>query len=116
MKRTFVAFPVVTRLFQNLGVPDEAIREMEREIMQEAGDMVKGTGGLRKIRCVAFAKGKSGGVRVIYADYPEIGLCLLVVAFAKNVTGNLSRAEQNTLRKVKSALDKQVKGRAGMRS
>jgi hypothetical protein len=79
---------------------------MQREIMQHKGDLVPGTGGLKKIRCATPGQGKSGGIRVLFADYPRAGLTLLVAAFAKNVKENLSPAERNVLAQLKAALDR----------
>jgi hypothetical protein len=111
MKRTFIEFAAVRRALESAGVSDEAVRAMQLQIMQGGGDMIRGTGGLCKIRCAAAGRGKSGGVRIIFADYPEIGLCLLVAAFAKNVRENLDQAEQNDLAKLKAALDRKLKSR-----
>jgi hypothetical protein len=109
MKRTFVEFAAVRRVLESEGISDDAIRLMQLQIMRGAGDVVQGTGGLRKIRCATPGHGKSGGIRVVFADYPEAGKCLLLAAFAKNVRGNLSRGEQNDLMKLKAALDRQMK-------
>lgn len=83
MKRTFIEFASVTRVLKSEGVPDDAIRMMQRQIMEGRGDVIAGTGGLRKIRCAAEGRGKSGGVRILFADYSDAGKCLLVAAFAK---------------------------------
>ena len=60
----------------------------------KAGDLIQGTGGIRKLRWSRDARGKSGGVRVIY--YSHIPLYLLTV-FGKNEKANLSVAERNAL-------------------
>ena len=66
----------------------------------DAGDVISGTGGARKLRWAAGDKGKSGGVRVItFYSGPPIPVFLLAV-FAKKVRINLSQAERNDLRKV----------------
>jgi hypothetical protein len=109
MKRTFVEFARVTRAFREGGVPDDALRNMQKQIMEGIGDVIAGTGGLRKIRCAGSGRGKSGGWRVIFADYPEAGVCLLVAAFAKNAKENLDRTERNELAKIKAALDRQIR-------
>ncbi|MHB1766744.1 MAG: type II toxin-antitoxin system RelE/ParE family toxin [Phycisphaerae bacterium] len=111
MKRTFVEFGGVTRVLAMHGVSDDAILAMQRSILQGEGDLVKGTGGLRKIRCAAQGRGKSGGVRVLFADYPDAGICLLVAAFAKNVKENLTPAQRNNLASLKAKLDAQMQQR-----
>lgn len=108
MKRTFVEFAGVTRVLRLHGVSDDAVLAMQRGILQGAGDMVRGAGGLRKIRCAAQGRGKSGGIRVLFADYPGAGVCLLVAAFAKNVKENLTPAQLNELASLKARLDAQM--------
>ncbi len=116
MKRIFVEFSSVTRVLRDNDVSDDAIRLLQRQIMEGAGDVIAGTGGLRQIRCAGAGRGKSGVLRLIFADYPEVGKCLLVAAFAKNVKGNLSPTERNQLSKAKAALDKQMRQIAGKAS
>ncbi len=111
MKRTFIEFAGVTRVLHAHDVTDEALLAMQRSILQGEGDLITGTGGLRKIRCATRAGGKSGGIRVLFADYPAAGICLLVAAFAKNIKANLSKAERNELAVLKSKLDGQMRQR-----
>ncbi len=108
MKRTFIEFPSATHVLKGERIADEAIRDMQRRIMRDEGDVIRGTNGLRKIRCAGQGRGKSGGIRVVYADYPDAGKCLIVAVFAKNVKENLSASEQSELAKLKAALDKLI--------
>lgn len=57
----------------------------------KAGDLMEGTGGVRKLRWGRGAQGKSGGFRVIY---------YLLTLFAKNERANISKAERNELAKL----------------
>ena len=63
----------------------------------ECGEVMQGTGGVRKVRVGRGGKGKSGGAWVIYivhdADHPVF----LLAAFAKNAKPNLTKAERNVL-------------------
>jgi hypothetical protein len=54
------------------------------------GDVIPGTGGLRKIRWSRAASGKSSGVRVIYYTKMATGELVLLVLYAKSKRGNLS--------------------------
>ena len=65
-----------------------------------AGDVMEGTGGVRKVRFATGGKGKSGGVRVIYYFHSELLPIYLFSVFAKNEKGNLSKAERNALKNV----------------
>lgn len=70
----------------------------------ESGDLMEGTGGLRKVRFAVGGKGKSGGVRVVYYHYNETMPVFLLTVFAKNEKDNLSKAERNALAKVAKAI------------
>jgi hypothetical protein len=62
-----------------------------------AGDLIEGTGGVRKLRWARDGRGKSGGVRVIYYFHSEAMPLYLLTMFAKNERANLSKAERNEL-------------------
>ena len=75
-----------------------------------AGDVMEGTGEVRKLRWAREGRGKSGGVRVIYFFYNE-GLPLyLLTVYGKNEKSNLSPAERNQLAKLTSLLVKGARG------
>ena len=61
----------------------------------KAGDLMEGTGGVRKIRWARAGRGKSGGVRIIYYVHSEAMPLYLLTVFAKNERANLSKAERN---------------------
>ena len=63
----------------------------------KAGDLMEGTGGVRKLRWGRGGQGKSGGVRVIYYFYSEAMPLYLLTLFAKNERANLSKADRNDL-------------------
>ena len=72
-----------------------------------AGVLIKGTGGIRKIRWVREGSGKSDAYRVIYFFHSmEIPLFLLNM-FAKNEKANISQAERNELKQLTDLLVKQ---------
>ena len=62
-----------------------------------AGDVMKGTGGVRKLRWRRGGQGKSGGVRVIYYVYDERMPLYLLTLFGKGDRANLTKAERNEL-------------------
>ena len=63
----------------------------------KAGDLIEGTGGVRKLRWARDGGGKSGGVRVIYYFHSESMPLYLLTMFAKNERANLSKSERNEL-------------------
>ena len=63
----------------------------------KVGDLMEGTGGIRKLRWRRGSQGKSGGVRVIYYFHNETMPLYLLSLFAKNERANISKAERNEL-------------------
>ena len=66
----------------------------------EAGRVIVGTGGARKVRWALAGRGKSGGARVIYywADARDIILMLMI--YAKNEQDTLTDAQKRAIRAV----------------
>ena len=64
-----------------------------------AGDLIQGTGGIRKLRWARGTKGKSGGIRVIYYFHSEMMPLYLLAVFGKNDKANISAEEKNLLSK-----------------
>ncbi|HEY8069924.1 MAG TPA: type II toxin-antitoxin system RelE/ParE family toxin [Burkholderiales bacterium] len=71
-----------------------------------AGDLMQGTGGVRKLRWARGGRGKSGGVRVIYYFHSEAMPLYLLTVFGKNERANLSHAERNELAGIAGTLKK----------
>ena len=92
---------------------DEDLQALEFALIEDpmAGDVMKGTGGLRKIRFSppSWGIGKSGALRVCYAHYPKHSRLYLVAMFAKNEKDNLTGAERNAVKaligRISEALD-----------
>ncbi|WP_366944080.1 transcriptional regulator [Ferrovum sp.] len=55
----------------------------------DVGDVVRGSGGCRKVRWSRKGTGKSGGVRVIYYNMLEDGTIWLLLIYAKNEHENI---------------------------
>ncbi len=66
------------------------------------GDLVKGTGGVRKVRWGASGRGKRGGVRVIYFARTHAGEIWMLTIFAKNVAESIPA---NVLRQIREEID-----------
>ena len=66
----------------------------------EQGVLIRGTGGVRKLRWSVGSKGKSGGARVIYFFHSQNMPIFLLTAYRKNRKANLSAAERNVMREV----------------
>lgn len=66
----------------------------------DAGDVLEGTGGVRKLRWGREGRGKSGGARIIYFYYNESMPLYLLTLYGKSEKDNLSAAERNNLAKL----------------
>jgi hypothetical protein len=75
-----------------------------------SGDIMQGTGGIRKLRWSAHGKGKSGGVRVIYYYHNDSMPLFLLTVFGKGEKANLTKGERNELAKFTSMLVKKYGG------
>jgi hypothetical protein len=75
-----------------------------------AGDLIPGSGGVRKLRIALEGRGKSGGARLIYYYYNDAWPVLLLEVFAKNEKANLSKAQVNALAKLVTELKTARKG------
>lgn len=68
----------------------------------EAGAVIRGSGGVRKVRWPREGTGKSGGVRIIYLTRNEAGEVYLLTLYAKSDSENISL---NTLKEIRRALE-----------
>lgn len=102
----FVRLPVFERQARGL-LDEDDVREIEQELMQDptAGNVIAGTGGLRKLRYAVGGKGKSGGVRIIYFHRNKKGRLYLVTVYHKSAKDNLTKAERNEMKRLTAALD-----------
>jgi len=69
-----------------------------------AGDLIQGTGGIRKLRWARGGRGKSGGARVIYYFHSDRIPLYLLTVFGKGEKADLSKGERNELAKLVDAL------------
>lgn len=107
MQRTFIILPEFDKNWKSMGLSDEDLRRLENLILQnpEAGALMQGTGGLRKLRFALDNRGKSGSARVCYVDFIIQETIFLITAYPKNEKENLSKAERNTIHKLIEALE-----------
>ena len=86
MQMEFIESPLFTALLPDYFSDDEyAALQQHLCVHPEAGDLVKGSGGVRKVRWGRQGGGKSGGVRVCYYVRTTAGQILLLTIYAKSV-------------------------------
>ncbi len=83
---SFVETRLFTRLVQEYLSDDEYAR-LQRELIRdpEAGAVVRGSGGVRKLRWAAAGRGKRGGYRVIYFVRRLKGMIWMLTMYPKNI-------------------------------
>jgi mRNA-degrading endonuclease RelE of RelBE toxin-antitoxin system len=101
MDATFVELPPFARLRKDY-LDDEAYRLLQMELMANptAGDVIEGTGGLRKLRQPdpRRGKGKRGGLRVIYYWWSGGDQFWLFAVYDKDQTDDLTPAQRKVLK------------------
>jgi hypothetical protein len=78
---------------------DEDLRVLQNFLLAtpDAGDVIPGGSGLRKLRWSAQGRGKRGGARVIYYRHVPGECIYLIYAYVKSVQSNLTREQIKTL-------------------
>ncbi len=92
---------VFTRLIDQL-MNDDQYRELQEWLIEnpDIGDLVQGSGGLRKIRWKLTGRGKQGGVRVIYYWAVSADQIRMLYVYSKSDQENLTKEQLRVLRQV----------------
>lgn len=101
MKAVFVELPAFERYRADY-LDDEAFRALQDELMKNpsAGDVIEGTGGLRKVRFAdgRRGKGKRGGLRIIYFWWDGKNQFWLFTLYGKDEAADLTPAQRAQLK------------------
>ncbi len=104
MNRTFIEVPQFTKKWQLLGLTDDDLKALEEELLNnpKAGDVIKGTGGIRKIRIPIEnkGKGKRSGARVIYVDIELKETIYFINVYTKDEKDDLTEEEKKAFKAV----------------
>lgn len=103
----FVMLPGFARAWRKLKIGQSAFEGLLSELSEnaEAGDVIPGGDGLRKLRIRLPGRGKRGGGRVIYALFQRHTRILLAAVYSKSEREDLSQAELDVLRQALRDLD-----------
>ncbi|NLD36674.1 MAG: type II toxin-antitoxin system RelE/ParE family toxin [Desulfatiglans sp.] len=96
----FIETTIFTKEILKL-ITDDSYRQLQAVLVlrPDSGDLIKGSGGLRKIRWNLQGKGKRGALRIIYYwDYPDT--IYLLFPYKKNEQEDLTREQIKILREL----------------
>ena len=90
-----------------MGLDDDNLRNLENEIIKnpKIGKVIKGTGGLRKMRYAFEGTGKSGGSRVLYVDYVVYERVYLIYTYPKGIKDNITQNEKKQFKSIISQIE-----------
>ena len=88
------------RIRDALSEEDYRLLQLALVARPQAGTVIAGTGGLRKLRWRSAGGGKRGGIRVIYFWHSASDRILLLFAYRKNERSDLSPAQKRALRNI----------------
>ena len=99
----FIESPIFSQQIDDLLSPEEH-RQLQLYLHDnpEQGDLIKGSGGLRKLRWAGSGHGKRGGIRVIYYIWQD-DTAFMLTAYPKNKQTDLT---PNQLKVLKALLEK----------
>jgi hypothetical protein len=94
----FVETPMFTSAISR-HIDDESYRHLQIALMlrPEQGPIIRGSGGLRKVRWAAAGTGKRGGLRVIYFWSAGERAFYMLYAYTKSEQGDLTPAQTRVL-------------------
>ena len=88
--------------WKDLGLDDDDLGRLQIALMEDpdAGDLIQGTGGVRKIRFAGKQRGKRGGTRIVYVHLKDRNAIALFMAYGKNVKDNLNSEDKKVLKEL----------------
>jgi hypothetical protein len=100
---SFIETKLFTRLVRELLTDDEyALLQQALIADPETGDVIPGSGGVRKMRWGVSGRGKRGGLRIIYFPRTKQGQIWMLTLYPKNVTESIPA---QVLRQIKDEID-----------
>jgi hypothetical protein len=96
---------IESKIFEKLRekyLDDDNYRALQNFLVEQplVGDVIQGTGGLRKLRWSANGKGKRGGIRTIYLYITEKSHIHFLTLYAKNEVSDLTADEKKILKRI----------------
>jgi hypothetical protein len=97
----FFETPIFKKLITKLlSDEDYHLLQLQLSIRPESGDIIRGSGGIRKLRWAGSGRGKQGGIRVIYFYYKEDAQIYMLYAYQKSKKDDLTADQLKQLKKL----------------
>lgn len=102
--------PIFDKQWKTMGLDDSDLKNLQMQLLENPriGSVIKGTGGLRKMRFAFPNKGKSGSVRVLYVDFVIAEAIYLIFAYPKSEKDNLTAEERNSIKNMIDRLEQSL--------
>ena len=108
IRREFIHGKKFDEQWAKLGLTDDDLKDLQQILLEnpKLGDVIQGTGRLRKMRFGYGGRGKSRSARICYVDFEIHEKIFLIMVFAKNEMENLTKAEKNSIKQLIERLEK----------
>lgn len=109
--------PEFEKQWKQLGLSDNELQDLQLELLNDplTGDVIRDTGGVRKMRFALQNRGKSGSIRIIYVDFLVYEKLYLITAYAKNNKDTLTKSECKAIKQAVEHLKKTLENTKGER-
>lgn len=97
----FIETPMFTKRLREL-LDDDSYAAFQQLLADrpDVGDVIEGTGGIRKVRVASSGRGKRGGSRVIYYHFTTASQIALLLIYPKNEKDDLTADERKVLKQI----------------
>jgi len=111
MTREFVYTLKFDREWKTLGLKDDDLIPLEAFLLEnpDAGVIMEGTGGIRKLRWTLPETGKRSGIRVLYLDFIISEKICMFDLFTKDEKGNLTPSEKKAIKRIVKAIGEEFR-------
>ena len=98
---TIIETPIFSRRLNDI-MTDEEYRELQNVLIvrPDAGKIIPGGGGVRKLRWIGSGRGKRGGSRIIYFWFPAKEIILMLYIYTKKESEDLTSEQLKIMKKI----------------
>jgi hypothetical protein len=110
MKREFIETNIFRALWLKSGLGEIELKTLQSQLLErpDAGDVIPGTHGLRKIRVAASGRGKRGGGRVFYRDFVMANKIFFIFLILKGNSSDLSADQKRQVAAMLKDIEKEL--------